>query len=84
MSWLLGQKDAAVGKIFNFYTQGILTAAADFFKKDIAENVSRWRISENGWNPEKENYEPALIPDALQKELKPPSAGASVSLVSKN
>ncbi len=71
ISWFLGLKDAAVSKIFNFYTQGILSAAAEYFKKNLAENISSWRIPENGWNPKKENYEPALIPEALQKELKP-------------
>jgi hypothetical protein len=70
ISWFLGLKDAAVNKIFNFYTQGILSAAADYFKKNIAENISSWRIPENGWNPKKEGYEPALIPDVLAKELK--------------
>ncbi|WP_312769262.1 zincin-like metallopeptidase toxin domain-containing protein [Epilithonimonas sp.] len=70
ISWFLGLKDAAVSKIFNFYTQGILSAAADYFKKDIAGDIASWRIPENGWNPEKENYEPALIPEAVYKELK--------------
>jgi len=72
ISWFLGLKDASIGQIFTFFKQEILEAAADFFTEGIADNISKLRIHENGWNPDiKEGeYDPAFIPEVLFNELK--------------
>lgn len=72
ISWFLGLKDASIGQIFSFFKQELLEGAASFFIEGIADNISKLRISESGWNPDiKEGeYDPAFIPDALFDELK--------------
>jgi len=72
ISWFLGLKDASVGQIFTFFKKEVLEGAANFFTEGIAENITKLRISENGWNPDvKEGeYDPAFIPEVLFNELK--------------
>jgi len=72
ISWFLGLKDASVGQIFTFFKQEILEGAASFFIEGIADNITKLRISENGWNPyvKEGEYDPTFIPDPLYEELK--------------
>ncbi len=72
ISWFLGLKDASVGRIFSFFKQKTLEGAANFFIKGISENITRLRVSENGWNPypKEGEYIPAFIPEVLYKEIK--------------
>jgi len=72
ISWFLGLKDASVGQMFTFFKKEVLEGAANFFTEGIAENITKLRISENGWNPDvKEGeYDPAFIPEVLFNELK--------------
>lgn len=71
ISWFLGLKDAAVEKIFNFFTKQIFQEAEKFFA-GIATGIEGLKISENGWNPypKEGEYNPTFIPEALYKELK--------------
>lgn len=72
ISWFLGLKDASVGQIFTFFKQEILEGAASFFIEGIADNITKLRISESGWNPyvKEGEYDPAFIPATLYEELK--------------
>ncbi|MBB4806735.1 hypothetical protein HNP38_002031 [Chryseobacterium defluvii] len=72
ISQFLGLKDASIAKIFDFFKQELLQGAADFFMKDLADNISELRIFENGWNPHPKEgeYDPAFIPEMLHRELK--------------
>lgn len=71
ISWFLGLKDAAVGRIFNFFTQKIFQEAENFFT-GIADGIAGLKVSENGWNPNPKEgeYSPTFIPEALYNELK--------------
>ncbi|AYZ14498.1 hypothetical protein EGY05_22370 [Chryseobacterium arthrosphaerae] len=72
ISWFLGLKDAGIGRVFSFFKQTTLEGASNFFIKGIAENITRLRIPENGWNPypKEGEYEPAVIPKVFYKEIK--------------
>ncbi|MDQ0066686.1 hypothetical protein [Chryseobacterium lathyri] len=72
ISWFLSLKDASVGQIFTFFKQEILEGAASFFIEGIADNITKLRISESGWNPyvKEGDYDPAFIPATLYEELK--------------
>lgn len=69
--WFLGLKDASIGDIFNSLKMEILQEADQFFT-GIANEISKLKVSENGWNPNPSEgeYKPALISEAFHKEIK--------------
>ncbi|WP_123982203.1 hypothetical protein [Chryseobacterium sp. G0201] len=71
ISWFLGLKDAAVGRVFNFFTKEIFVSAEKFFN-GIATGISGLKVVENSWNPSPKEgeYNPIFIPEILYKELK--------------
>ncbi len=71
ISWFLGLKDAAVAKVFNFFTKQIFQEAEKFFA-GIAIGIEGLKISEKGWNPNPKEgeYNPTFIPEVLYNELK--------------
>ncbi|MPS64074.1 MAG: hypothetical protein DI622_15515 [Chryseobacterium sp.] len=71
ISWFLGLKDAAVAKVFNFFTKQIFQEAEKFFA-GIATGIEGLKISEKGWNPNPKEgeYNPTFIPEVLYNELK--------------
>jgi len=71
ISWFLGLKDAAVGRIFNFFTKEIFVSAENFFN-GISTGISGLKVVEKSWNPSPKEgeYDPVFIPEILYKELK--------------
>ncbi|WBV59456.1 hypothetical protein PFY12_10340 [Chryseobacterium camelliae] len=71
ISWFLGLKDAAVAKVFNFFTKQIFQEAEKFFA-GISIGIEGLKISEKGWNPNpgEGEYTPTFIPEVLYNEFK--------------
>lgn len=71
LSWFLGLKNAAVGRIFNFFTKEIFVNAENFFN-GIATGIAGLKVVESSWNPSPKEgeYNPVFIPEILYKELK--------------
>ncbi|OPC01942.1 hypothetical protein BAS10_18540 [Elizabethkingia meningoseptica] len=71
VNWLLSVKDTVIREFFNFFTKEILVGADNFFSA-LSNDISKFKIEENGWNPNPKEgkYEPAFIPQILSDEIK--------------